>query len=128
MLQARIMIKSKINRLSSQQECFGLMLPAVTLPVHTNCWTSSLSQTKTSSFWLVNVLIKGQDNIYSQEYPFSIHPFHLNEPSSKSETGCISKVDHGLGEGEGNTVHMGLFLGVPVQRADERLQIAPQIN
>ncbi len=58
-------------------------------------------------------------SVYSQEYPLNFHPFCLNEPSSKAETACISEVDHGLGEGEGETIQMGLFLGVPVQRVRE---------
>lgn len=53
-------------------------------------------------------------SLYSQEYPLDIHPSFLNEPSSKAETAGISKVDDGLGEGEGKTIYMGLFLGVPV--------------
>ena len=58
--------------------------------------------------------------IYSQEYSLNIHPSCHNEPSSKTETACISEKQHGLAEGEGKTEHMGAFLGVPVQRVRER--------
>ena len=44
----------------------------------------------------------------------------MNEPSSETETGCISEVDHGLREGVGEAIHMGLLLGVPAQRVGER--------
>jgi len=53
---------------------------------------------------------------YSQENCLSIHPSGHNEPSSKAETACVGKVNHGLGEGVGKTVHVGLFVRVPVQR------------
>lgn len=53
---------------------------------------------------------------YSQEYPLNIHSSLHNEPSSKAETACIGEVDHGLGEGECKTIHMGLLLRIPVQR------------
>lgn len=59
-------------------------------------------------------------SVYSQVYPLNIHPSCLNEESSKAETGCISKIDHGLGEGEGKTIDVALFLGAPVQRVRER--------
>lgn len=38
--------------------------------------------------------------VHSQEYSLNIHPSYFNKPSSEAETACISKVDHGLGEGE----------------------------
>lgn len=55
-------------------------------------------------------------SVYSQEHSFNIHPALLDEPSSKSVTGCIGEVDHGLGEGVGEAISMGLLLGVPVPR------------
>lgn len=71
----------------------------------------------------MHVLIKRQGNIYSQEYGLNVHPSCLNKPSSKSETGGVSKVDHGLGEGEGDAVHMGLFQRVPEQRMREKRSV-----
>ena len=58
-------------------------------------------------------------SVYSQEYSLNIHPSCLNEPSTKAETACISEVDHGLGEGEGNTMDMGVFLGVPKRKREQ---------
>lgn len=60
-------------------------------------------------------------SVYSQEYSFNIHPSFLNQPSSKAETSCVSEVDHGLGEGEGKTINVSLFPGVPAMKVRERL-------
>lgn len=53
--------------------------------------------------------------LYSQEDSLNVHPPRHNEPSSEPEAACVSKVDHGLGEGEGETVHMGVLLRVPAR-------------
>lgn len=53
---------------------------------------------------------------YSQEHTLHVHPSGFNQPGSEAETGCVSKVDHSLGEGVGETVHVGLFLRVPASK------------
>ena len=64
-------------------------------------------------------MIKRQEkvtwSVYSQEYSLNIHSVLLNKPSSKAETARVGEVDHGLAEGEGETVHVGISLGVPAQ-------------
>lgn len=75
-------------------------------------------------FQKLSILINRRDKlvpcVYSQEYRLNANPVFLNEPSSKSETAGISEVDHGLGEGIGETIYMSLFHGVPAQKETER--------
>lgn len=115
------MIKSHINSLFSQQQCFALMLPAVSCVCMQTVGNLLFHNLKCLA---VNLVIYRLDkvmlSVYSQEYPLNIHPSFFNEESSKAEAACISEVDHGLGEGEGKTIDMGLFLGTPVQRVRER--------
>lgn len=60
----------------------------------------------------VNLLMKMQANVsvHSQEDPFDTHPSSYNEPSTKTETGRISEIDHRLGKGEGEAIDVCHFL------------------
>lgn len=57
---------------------------------------------------------------YSQEHSLHVHPSGFNQPGSEAETGRVSKVDHSLGEGVGEAVHVGLLLRVPAKQKKER--------
>lgn len=54
-------------------------------------------------------------SLYSQEHSLHIHPSGFDQPGPEAETGSVGKVDHRLGEGVGQAVHVSLFLGVPAR-------------